>query len=54
MKTKSKPNLISRRGFIHRTALAAAAIGSVPSLKALGYKSPNEKLNLAANGWLWR
>src|SRR5882762_8271117 len=46
----NKPNFISRRSFIGRTALAAAALGSVPSLKALGYKSPNEKLNLAAIG----
>src|SRR2546425_10685212 len=50
MNPKSKPNFISRRSFIGRTALAAAAVGSVPSLKALGYKSPNEKLNLAAIG----
>src|SRR5213593_2673064 len=50
MKPKSKPNFISRRSFIGRTALAAAAVGSIPSLKALGYKSPNEKLNLAAIG----
>src|SRR5437667_11058118 len=50
MKPKSKPNFISRRSFIGRTALAAAAVSSVPSLKALGYKSPNEKLNLAAIG----
>jgi hypothetical protein len=50
MKTKSKPNLITRRGFIQRAALATVAVGTVPSLKALGYKSPNEKLNLAAIG----
>ena len=30
--------------------MAAVAAGSFPSLKALGYKSPNEKLNLAAIG----
>src|SRR5947208_10169848 len=30
--------------------MAAAAVGTIPSLKALGYKSPNEKLNLAAIG----
>src|SRR5262245_5821056 len=50
MKQKSKSNVISRRSFIHRSALAAAVVGTVPSLKALGYKSPNEKLNLAAIG----
>ena len=31
-------------------ALPLAGFGSVPSLKALGYKSPNEKLNVAAIG----
>ncbi len=31
-------------------AIPAAGFGSVPSLKALGYKSPNEKLNIAAIG----
>jgi GFO/IDH/MocA oxidoreductase family protein len=51
--TKTQP--ISRRLFLRRTALAAAALPVVaastfPSLKALGYKSPNEKLNLAAIG----
>src|SRR2546425_9904016 len=50
MNPKSKPNFISRRSFIGRTAMAAAAVGSIPSLEALGYKSPNEKLNLAAIG----
>lgn len=50
MKSKFKSNLISRRGFIHRTARAAAAVRSIPSLKALGYNSLNEKLNLAAIG----
>jgi len=50
MKPNSKSTMISRRSFISRTALAAAAVSSVPSLKALGYKSPNEKLNLAAIG----
>lgn len=47
MKSKS---LFSRRSFIRQTALAAAAAGTIPSLKALGYKSPNEKLNIAAIG----
>jgi hypothetical protein len=53
----SKPSspLMSRRLFLRRTSLAASALsvlakGSVLSLKALGYKSPNEKLNLAAIG----
>ena len=44
----------SRRHFFFGTLLAgavpAAGFGSTPSLKALGYKSPNEKLNLAAIG----
>src|SRR5882724_13311079 len=31
-------------------ALPTAGFGSVPSLKALGYKSPNEKLNIASIG----
>src|SRR5512140_2501088 len=31
-------------------ALPSGGIGSAQSLKALGYKSPNEKLNLAAIG----
>ena len=46
-------NRFSRRYFFYGTLLA----GAVPrggygqtSLKALGYKSPNEKLNLAAIG----
>src|ERR1700677_2011040 len=55
MKHKPAPKAISRRGFIHRAALAAGAgvaYGSfgVRSLKALGYKSPNEKLNIAGIG----
>jgi hypothetical protein len=44
----------SRRHFFYGTLLAGAVpaggFGSVASLKALGYKSPNEKLNLAAVG----
>jgi len=44
----------SRRHFFYGTLLAgavpAAGFGSKPSLKALGYKSPNEKLNIAAIG----
>ena len=45
---------MSRRLFLRRVGLASAlpvlAGSSVVSLKALGYKSPNEKLNLAAIG----
>src|SRR6478609_9613327 len=45
---------ISRRHFFMGTLLAGAVpaggFGSVPSLKMLGYKSPNEKLNFAAIG----
>ena len=44
----------SRRYFFYGAALSAAVpavgFGSTPSLKSLGYKSPNEKLNLAAIG----
>jgi len=50
MKTTSKPNAITRRSFLQRTALTAGAVSTFPSLKALGYKSPNEKLNLAVIG----
>jgi hypothetical protein len=45
---------ISRRHFFYGTLLAGAVpargFGSVVSLKQLGYKSPNEKLNIAAIG----
>src|SRR3982074_3576752 len=45
---------ISRRYFFYGTLLAgagpAAGFGSKPSLRALGYKSPNEKLNIASIG----
>ena len=45
---------LSRRYFFYGAALSAAVpaagFGSSPSLKSLGYKSPNEKLNLAAIG----
>jgi hypothetical protein len=45
---------LSRRHFFYGSLLAgavpAAGFGSTPSLKALGYKSPNEKLNFAAIG----
>jgi predicted dehydrogenase len=55
MKNRPNTKAISRRGFIHRAALAAGAgvaYGSlgVRSLKALGYRSPNEKLNIAGIG----
>lgn len=47
-------NAISRRYFFYGTLLAgavpAAGFGSVPSLKALGYKPFNEKLNIAGVG----
>src|SRR6266478_8112657 len=45
---------ISRRHFFYGSLLAGAVpnggFGSVPSLKAAGYKSPNEKLNIASIG----
>src|ERR1041385_9052239 len=46
---------ISRRRFFFYGSLLAGAVpragfGSVPSLAALGYKSPNEKLNVASIG----
>jgi len=45
---------ISRRHFFYGTLLAgaipAAGFGSVASLKRLGFKSPNEKLNIASIG----
>ena len=45
---------LSRRHFFMGSLLAGAVpaggYGAVPSLKALGYKSPNEKLNVAAIG----
>lgn len=45
---------LSRRHFLYGTLLAGAVpragFGSVPSLKALGYQSPNEKLNIAVVG----
>jgi predicted dehydrogenase len=45
---------VSRRHFFFGTLLTAtvpaAGFGSVASLKRLGYKSPNEKLNIAAIG----
>jgi predicted dehydrogenase len=55
MNQKPESNSIPRRRFLTRAGLATAAVSalgirSVPSLKALGYKSPNERLNLAAIG----
>ncbi len=45
---------ISRRYFFYGSVLAGAipagGFGSVPSLKSMGYKSPNEKLNIASVG----
>lgn len=45
---------VSRRHFFVGSAFAAAVpaagYGSVPSLKQMGYKSPNEKLNVAGIG----
>ena len=47
-------NQFSRRHFFYGSLLAgavpAAGFGSSASLKRLGYKSPNEKLNIAAVG----
>lgn len=47
-------NGFTRRYFFYGSLLAgavpAAGFGSRPSLKALGYKSPNEKLNIASIG----
>ncbi len=47
-------NRFSRRYFFYGSLLAGAVprggFGSTPSLAALGYKSPNEKLNIAAIG----
>jgi hypothetical protein len=44
----------TRRHFFYGSLLAGAiptaGFGSVPSLRALGYKSPNEKLNIASIG----
>src|SRR5712691_4880321 len=45
---------VTRRHFFYGSLLAGAmpagGFGSTPSLKALGYKSPDEKLNLAGIG----
>src|ERR1700742_627523 len=49
-----KSDGVSRRYFFYGSLLAGAVpiagFGSEPSLKALGYKSPNEKLNIASIG----
>jgi predicted dehydrogenase len=46
--------MLTRRHFFYGSLLAgvvpAGGFGSTPSLKAMGYKSPNAKLNLAAIG----
>jgi hypothetical protein len=47
--------MITRRRFLRRAGVAASGVpvlaaSTFPSLKALGYKSPNEKLNLASIG----
>src|SRR5436189_1624881 len=48
------PYDFTRRHFFFGSLLAgavpAAGFGTSPSLKALGYKSPNEKLNIASIG----
>ena len=50
-----KDHRFSRRYFFYGTLLAGAVpsggFGSTPSLSALGYKSPNEKLNIGAVGF---
>jgi len=47
-------NRFSRRHFFYGSLLAGAipagGFGSTASLKSLGYKSPNEKLNIASIG----
>src|SRR4051812_28211280 len=47
-------NGVTRRYFFFGTLFTAAVplggFGSTPSLKSLGYKSPNEKLNIASIG----
>jgi Oxidoreductase family, NAD-binding Rossmann fold len=54
MSDKTTKGGISRRHFFFGTLLAGAlprvGFGSMPSLKALGYQSPNEKLNIAGIG----
>lgn len=48
------PNRISRRHFFFGTLLAGVVprggFGSIASLKALGYQSPNERMNIGAIG----
>src|SRR5690606_14854885 len=51
---RSGDGSMTRRHFFYGSLLAGAVpsggFGSAPSLKAMGYKSPNEKLNFAAIG----
>ena len=47
MQTESQPSQGSRQKFLRRTALTAGAVSPFPPQKALGYRSPNNKLNLA-------
>src|SRR5215475_14721096 len=54
-KDPRRPSMsISRRHFFYGSLLAGAipkgGFGSTPSLKAAGYKSPNEKLNFGTIG----
>jgi predicted dehydrogenase len=50
--SSSKRTHVSRRGFIRSAGYAAAVagLGRMPSLKAMGYTSPNERLNIAGIG----
>ena len=41
---------LTRRYFFATTLIPAGGFGSVASLRRLGFKSPNEKLNVAAIG----
>jgi predicted dehydrogenase len=53
MPEKGSQNGVSRRYFFYGSLLAAvpsSGFGSSASLRRLGYKSPNEKLNIAAIG----
>src|SRR5437763_14239847 len=54
MANRANPDGTSRRHFFFGALLAgavpAAGFGSTPSLRHLGFKSPNEKLNIAAIG----
>src|SRR5689334_11674721 len=54
MGKKMEKDCVSRRYFFFGALLAgtvpAGGFGSTPSLKLLGYRSPNEKLNIASIG----